>query len=388
MCVTSAMTLEYTAGCPAQIQTAPGPQLLRAVDPTNQGAVAVAGSTVVWEDHRTGSWHLRGYDLTAQREFAITDGPDDDLAPAFDGGAVAFVRQRATGGFGALILRDLGSGEERTIVAGHPALRPGLDGNLVVWEDWGEGVPNVYAFDRESNRSFALARSEQARGPAVAGGVVAWLSRGQFSSRVTAIRLDRPLPSDPQDPPTVTDPDTRYFPESKHTLRGAFRNFWNLNGGLEVFGYPLTEAFEEPDARGVKRQVQYFERARLEADPQDPSRISIARLGAERATGRAFPTIAPFDDTPERAYFGQTGHSLGGAFKTYWENHGGLASFGFPLSEELDEGSVTVQYFERARFEFRPTADAPDRVALSLLGRDALLARGWLPVAPPQPLDR
>ena len=47
-----------------------------------------------------------------------------------------------------------------------------------------------------------------------------------------------------------------------------------------------------------------------------------------------------------------------------------------------------MQYFERARFEFRPTADAPDRVALSLLGRDALLARGWLPVAPPQPLDR
>ena len=359
-----------------------GREFALVLDAANQGAVSVAGDRVVWEDHRAGNWDLYAYDLAERREYAITEGPDDDLAPALDSGtgdAVAFIRRGPAGGFGALLVRDLHSGQERTIVSGHGIARPALTGDLVVWEDWRAGAPNVYAYERETNREFALTRTEQARGPSLAGTTLAWLSKGQFTGRVTVVRLEPPRPTDPQDPPTVPDPDNRYFPETKHNLRGAFRTFWNLNGGLTVFGYPLTEAFEETDSEGVTRPVQYFERVKLLADPADPSRVSIALLGVELSRGRDFPPVDPFEDTADHVYFDQTGYSLKGAFKAFWEAGGGETIFGYPISEELEEDGVTMQWFERARFELRLGPDGDLRVYLGQLGREALAERQGLP---------
>ena len=51
---------------------------------------------------------------------------------------------------------------------------------------------------------------------------------------------------------------TRYFPETGHNLRGAFFNYFQEKGGLEIFGYPITEEFQEDGLL-----VQYFQRARL-----------------------------------------------------------------------------------------------------------------------------
>jgi hypothetical protein len=42
-------------------------------------------------------------------------------------------------------------------------------------------------------------------------------------------------------------------------------------------------------------------------------------------------------------------------FRAYWEQHGGLAIFGYPISEEFVEDGLVVQYFERQRFEYHPT---------------------------------
>src|SRR4051812_42530550 len=58
--------------------------------------------------------------------------------------------------------------------------------------------------------------------------------------------------------------------------------------------------------------------------------------------------------------FSETGHKVCGRFLTYWNEHGGLAQQGYPLSEEfvetshLDGKPYTVQYFERAVFEYHP----------------------------------
>jgi type VII secretion-associated serine protease mycosin len=84
---------------------------------------------------------------------------------------------------------------------------------------------------------------------------------------------------------------------------------------------------------------------------------------------------------PDRAYFPETGHSLGGEFRRYWERQGGLAIFGFPTSEELTEtGSdgqaYTVQYFERHRFELHPENPPPYNVQLARIGDDILRAQG------------
>ncbi len=62
-------------------------------------------------------------------------------------------------------------------------------------------------------------------------------------------------------------------------------------------------------------------------------------------------------------------------FRDYWEQHGGLAQFGYPLTEEFMEVSstdgrpYTTQYFERARFEYHPENPPPYDVLLGLLGR-------------------
>ncbi|HEY8598487.1 MAG TPA: hypothetical protein VIL85_08660 [Thermomicrobiales bacterium] len=347
--------------------------------PAARGIVALADATVAWEEFRNGRWTLIRYDLTTRQESTLTTGADEYLDPALGGGAAVFVRRIAGKTAGALVLRDLRSGQERVIAEGHLLMRPRIAGDLVVWEDWRDGVPNIYAFDRISGKEFALARTEDARLPAIGGTVVAWLGKGQFSARITAVRLVKTLPSDPQDAPTVSDPDVRYFAETKHSTAGAFRQFWAINGGLAVFGYPLTEAFEETAADSTKRRVQYFERAKLEANPQDTKQIALARLGAEMTSGRSFPTIAPFNSTDERAYFPQTGHSSGGWFLQYWRDRGGVNVFGFPISEEIVENGRTVQYFERARFEFVPTGtDAASGIALGQIGREALVKLGWL----------
>ena len=71
-------------------------------------------------------------------------------------------------------------------------------------------------------------------------------------------------------------------------------------------------------------------------------------------------------------WFEETGCFVGGAFWEFWRDRGGLPIFGYPLSNEMDENGMTVQYFERAVFEWHPGNDEPFRVLLRRLGADAL----------------
>lgn len=72
--------------------------------------------------------------------------------------------------------------------------------------------------------------------------------------------------------------------------------------------------------------------------------------------------------------FPETGKSVCGRFLQYWRQHGGLAQQGFPISEEIQETNATdgkiysVQYFERAVFEYHPENPPSSDVLLSLLG--------------------
>jgi hypothetical protein len=82
-------------------------------------------------------------------------------------------------------------------------------------------------------------------------------------------------------------------------------------------------------------------------------------------------------------YFDVTGHTLGGAFRTYWQQHGGLTRFGYPITESFQEGVYTVQYFQRARLEWNPALAPQPRVQEALLG-SLISADRWLR-APFQP---
>ncbi len=61
------------------------------------------------------------------------------------------------------------------------------------------------------------------------------------------------------------------FNKTDYTLSEAFLQFWRRNGGLDVFGYPISEEFEMRTADGQRRIVQYFEHAIFAYYPEDGS---------------------------------------------------------------------------------------------------------------------
>ena len=80
-------------------------------------------------------------------------------------------------------------------------------------------------------------------------------------------------------------------------------------------------------------------------------------------------------------FFKETGHTLKGLFQQYWNVHGGLAQFGFPLTEEFQDVSTngqtyTTQYFERAIFEVHPENTYPYNILQRLAGRILTTGRG------------
>ncbi|HUS15980.1 MAG TPA: hypothetical protein VM536_13320 [Chloroflexia bacterium] len=169
------------------------------------------------------------------------------------------------------------------------------------------------------------------------------------------------------------------FPQTGHSVRGAFLAYWQQHGGLAQQGYPLSEEVTEVSpVDGKSRTVQYFERAVFELHPENawPYNVLLSRLGSNRFTGR-YPKGAPGEqastDNPRR--FPETGAALGGRFRQYWETHGGLAQQGYPVSDEFKERSEvdgqirTVQYFERAVFEYHPENPPPYDVLLTLVGK-------------------
>ncbi len=91
----------------------------------------------------------------------------------------------------------------------------------------------------------------------------------------------------------------------------------------------------------------------------------------DQSTGRFDVVLVP---DPACRLFKETGQSLCGIFLDYWQQHGGLAQQGYPISDEFQEQSgldgrtYRVQYFERAVFEMHPENKAPYDVLLSQLG--------------------
>ncbi len=164
-----------------------------------------------------------------------------------------------------------------------------------------------------------------------------------------------------------------FFPQTQHNLCAGFSAYWNQFGGLAIYGYPITEEFQE---NGMT--VQYFERARFEWHPGAwPERydVLLGLLGNQLTAGRtgtAFQHTAASSGN-DCAYFAVTGHNVCGPFRAYWNDFGGLAIFGYPISEPFTENGVTVQYFERSRFELHPNA-WPERhnVLLGRVGAEAL----------------
>jgi len=168
------------------------------------------------------------------------------------------------------------------------------------------------------------------------------------------------------------------FDQTDQVVTGQFLIFWQANGGLLAFGYPISPVLLE---QGY--QVQYFERQRFEYHPEEAGtqyEVQLGLLGTEmaRAQGRNFNPPNPTNAatrTSNQAYFAETKRLVASPFYPYWQANGasrGLRLYGLPISDEFIEGNLIVQFFERARFE-RPLSKlrpSTNDVQLALLGTD------------------
>jgi len=200
---------------------------------------------------------------------------------------------------------------------------------------------------------------------------------------------------EPQPQPQPPSGPQRCFDETGFCIAGRIRAYWEENGGLAVFGYPVGPQQVEA-VEGKQLQVQWFQRNRLELHPENarPYDVLLGRLSEERLlllnrVWQEEPRAG--GQQPGCLWFEQTGHNIcdqapGVGFKTYWEENGlrdpqlasydqSLSLFGMPITEPQTEtnssgDTVMTQWFERARFEWHP--DNPDnfKVLLGLLGNE------------------
>ncbi|HEY1012968.1 MAG TPA: DUF6174 domain-containing protein [Herpetosiphonaceae bacterium] len=203
--------------------------------------------------------------------------------------------------------------------------------------------------------------------------------------------------------------------KSPHCLEEPFSDYWEDNGGLPVFGYPVSSAYYPRDTDD-RYLTQWFERNRLEEHPENdgtPYRVLLGLLGKERLAqlGRDWAAEGREAGPKEGClWFAETGHNVcnqlpascwpvaGGppacspasGFRSYWEGHGlkiagldaysrSLQLFGLPLTEPKMEtnssgDTVMTQWFERARFEWHPNNTADFSVLLGRLGTESLPA--------------
>ncbi|HUG14806.1 MAG TPA: hypothetical protein VMM78_07265 [Thermomicrobiales bacterium] len=164
--------------------------------------------------------------------------------------------------------------------------------------------------------------------------------------RLGAMRVEGRVNEEPFVPiHAQSDANCSFYAETGHRLCFGFRWFWETNGGLSNFGYPLSEEFDErnpapPAGDGEIHTVQYFERTRFEYHPEHagtPYEVLLGLLGTEYmqahgapagATQRQDPALPPPDVT--------TGML-----------HGPHVGYGYNAFMRADERPDRVEYNER-----------------------------------------
>jgi len=159
--------------------------------------------------------------------------------------------------------------------------------------------------------------------------------------------------------------DRQYFRETGHTISGDFLAYYrSVKDAARLFGYPITEAYSKDGLL-----LQYFQRARFELRPELPAgqRVQLTALGSE-----LYEAGDQTSNNPDRScrFFPETGFAVCYSFLDFFNQYGGVAVFGYPISPfEFRGDKLTVQYFEKARFEWRPELPPGQRVGLTDLGR-------------------
>ena len=182
--------------------------------------------------------------------------------------------------------------------------------------------------------------------------------------------------------PPKSDEKWFYSPETGHSVADAFAGFVASVGGLETTGEPRTDAFVEQG-----RRVQYFERCVLEETDGPTGRVIVPRkIGPSLvaitglADGDEFKTVGGTAAVSGRRLIVESGHTIGGAFLKVHDTLDGVRTvLGRPISEDVIDAGITVQYFEGGRLEFTPgkAGLAGQPVRMSASGNVIVAANGW-----------
>lgn len=329
---------------------------------------------------------------------------------------------------GALLARDLAGG--RTIEVTRDSLRSfAITGRRVVWlTDTDEPTLRAGALDG-SAASVELARPRHANEVRARGDRIAWteIDPRPRAPDESAWRLWTLGPGDREpvlaaggwtNPPAGFDiaGDLIVFATGAaeqslvavdlptHTARELGRGAWTpTTDGRYVFAMQRMPGLDKTELRGYDLQTGAdFSVARdLGWYPTAPhlkggllvwrhnvdERLGVyaLQLADTLPTARVPATHPLFVESGAAVYFPETGHQLLFGFKAFWERSGGLAAFGYPLTEEfqLRESAAqpvrTAQLLERQRFEYFPElAGTRYEVQLGRLGAEAAALRADL----------
>lgn len=156
----------------------------------------------------------------------------------------------------------------------------------------------------------------------------------------------------PESAVTQGDDDLRVAP--------VFADFWSSGGGLSTFGPPIASPRR---LDGTLRQT--FLTVEMIHDPDDrETPVRLAPLGWE--LGLAEPPVPPLEGQTSD-YFPATGHTLYAGFAQLFDDLGGEAVAGAPITEVAFRDGRIIQYFENLGLT-RPENASPADTRLVALG--------------------
>ena len=320
------------------------------IDGRNQQArPRVWGNVVVWNDFRDAksagdqeAGDIYMYDLASQKESLVSNARSAQTRPTTNGKVIAWVDYRnepGVEGFNSDIYGyDIATKQEFVISnAPDQQTEPAIYGNIVVWSDFRKGNEadaDLYGYDLAAKREFLIsgAAGTQAN-PGVWGNVVVWEDCRNDTDKVNCPNRD-------------------------------------------IYGYDLVAKREFPIFVGPGQQGAPRVAGNTVAweENLNPTRADWNIRGATLSGLSLTPPPLAVPGTGS-ATFKETNKTVTGLFLDYWQKNGGLPQQGFPISEVMGEVSdtdgklYTVQYFERAVFEYHPEQSDPKyKVLLSLLG--------------------
>ena len=153
------------------------------------------------------------------------------------------------------------------------------------------------------------------------------------------------------------------LPQTGYVVQPPFAPYYELYGP-QFLGEPISGLCEVAGGG----QAQYFQYMRLEV-AVDGQSVTIYPLGAWAYAGLRRKTEAPLPDGSRTREFPETGFIVRDEFLDYYERSSGETLLGPPISAQVDEGTLRVQYFRNGRLEWHPDAPPEQRVRLGMLGQ-------------------